>query len=248
MITCPSTVFRFATLLPSSLPKRGLMVRLVLLTCLLALMGTLRVSAHPHVWVDAAAEVLFDEAGSIVAIRHAWRFDEAFSAYLMLGLDLNGDGVYSREETAELAETNVTSLADFHFFTSMAGAATTDRLGDLYSETFSAPIDYYLEHDGVHTTLHFTLPLDQPVEARAHDLVILDIFDPEYFVAFSLVESDPIQMANAPVGCGLTVDEPPPLDDSYASILSMIPAEEAVPEELLSVTTQLANRARIVCT
>jgi hypothetical protein len=55
-------------------------------------------------------------------------------------------------------------------------------------------------------------------------------------------------MANAPVGCGLTVDEPPPLDDSYASILSMIPAEEAVPEELLSVTTQLANRARIVCT
>jgi ABC-type uncharacterized transport system substrate-binding protein len=186
--------------------------------------------------VDAAAEVVFDESGSITAIRHAWRFDEAFSSYLMLGLDTDGDGLYSREETAELAETNVTSLADFHFFTSMAGAATTDRLGDLYSETFSAPIDYYLEHDGVRTTLHFTLPLDHPVEARAHDLVILDIFDPEYFVAFSLVERIPITMANAPAGCGLTIDEPPPLDDSYASILSMIPAEEAVPEELLSVT------------
>lgn len=213
----------------------------------LALFGPGAAMAHPHVWVDASAEVIFDNAGSIVAIRHAWRFDEAFSSYLMLGLDLNGDGLYSRDETAELAEVNVTSLADFHFFTSMAGAASTDRLGDLYSETFGAAENYYLEHDGVQTTLHFTLPLDRAVDAGAHDLVVLDIFDPEYFVAFSLVETNPIQMANAPAGCGLSVDEPPELDDSYASILSLIPADEAVPEELLSVTTQLANRARIMC-
>ncbi|MEQ8656007.1 MAG: DUF1007 family protein [Hyphomicrobiales bacterium] len=219
-----------------------------LLIAALTLMGASAAVAHPHVWVDAAAEVVFDDDGSIAAIRHAWRFDEAFSSYLMLGLDTNGDGLYSREETAELAEVNVTSLADFHFFTSMAGAATTDRVGDLFSETFGAPEDYYLEHDGVHTTLHFTLPLETSVDANAHDLVILDIFDPEYFVAFSLVENDPIQLANAPSGCALSVDEPPPLDDSYASILSLIPAEEAVPEELLSVTEQLANRARIVCT
>jgi ABC-type uncharacterized transport system substrate-binding protein len=225
--------------------SRGLSAPLI---ALLISLSPPSANAHPHVWVDAAAEVMFDEAGSIVAIRHAWRFDEAFSSYLMLGLDTNGDGIYSREETAELAEVNVTSLADFHFFTSMAGAAATDRVGDLYSETFGPPVDYYLEHDGVHTTLHFTLPLDQPVEAMTHDLVILDIFDPEYFVAFSLVENDPIQMANAPAGCGLSVDEPPPLDDSYANILSLIPADEAVPEELLSVTEELANRARIVCT
>ncbi|MEO0385313.1 MAG: DUF1007 family protein [Pseudomonadota bacterium] len=214
----------------------------------LTLLGASPALAHPHVWVEAAAEVMFDDAGSITAIKHAWRFDEAFSSYLMLGLDTNGDGLYSREETAELAEVNVTSLSDFHFFTSMAGAATTDRLGDLFSETFAPPQEYYLEHDGVHTTLHFTLPLEASVEAASHDLVILDIFDPEYFVAFSLVENDPIQMANAPSGCALSVDEPPPLDDSYASILSLIPADEAVPEELLSVTEELANRARIVCT
>lgn len=223
------------------------MIRLLPFLLLLALISPNRAAAHPHVWVDAAAAVVFDETGTITAIRHAWRFDEAFSSYLMLGLDTNGDGLYSREETAELAEVNVTSLADFHFFTSMAGAAITDRLGDLYSETFGAPEEYYLEHDGVHTTLHFTLPLDAPVEVATHDVVILDIYDPEYFVAFSLVEDDPIRLANAPAGCGLTIDEPEPLDDSYANILSLIPADETVPEELLSVTTQLANRARIVC-
>ncbi|MFK7791429.1 MAG: DUF1007 family protein [Devosiaceae bacterium] len=222
-------------------------MRTLLLASCTALVLSNPAQAHPHVWVDAAAELIFDDVGALTQVRHAWRFDEAFSSYLMLGLDVNGDGVYSREETAELAEVNVTSLADFHFFTSIAGAATTDRLGDLYSETFGSPQDYYLEHDGVNTTLHFTLPLENPVMAPQHDMVIVDIFDPEYFVAFSLIENDPVRMAGAPEACGLSIDEPPELDDSYANILSLIPADGAVPEELMSVTTQLANRARVTC-
>lgn len=205
-------------------------------------------AAHPHVWVDAKADIVFDQNGQITAIRQAWRFDEAFSSYLMLGLDTNGDGIFSREETAALAEVNVTSLSDFHYFTSVAGAKTSDRLGDLYSETFAFPTDYYLEHDGVHTTLHFTLPLTAPITVRDHDLVIVDIYDPEYFVAFSLVDEAPVALAGAPDGCSLTIDEPEPLDDTYANILSLIPADGVVPEELLSVTAELANRARIVCT
>ena len=225
--------------------------RAMLRSCLagfaLCLAAASPVAAHPHVWVDAAARLIFDEGGSIVSIAHAWRFDEAFSAYLMLGLDANGDGLYSREETAELAAVNVTSLADFHFFTSIAGAQDTDRLGDLYSEEFAPPVDYYLEHDGVHTTLHFTLPLQAPVTPREHDMVIVDIYDPEFFVAFSLVEENPITLADAPSGCALTVDEPPELDPTYASILSLIPADGQVPEELLPVTEQLANRARVRC-
>ncbi|MEM6711392.1 MAG: DUF1007 family protein [Pseudomonadota bacterium] len=218
-----------------------------LLLAIATLASTLPVKAHPHVWVDAAAEILFDETGQITALRQAWTFDEAFSSYLMIGLDADGDGVYSREETAELAEVNVTSLNDFHYFTSIAGAMTTDRLGDIFSETFTFPLDYYLEHDGERTTLHFTLPLEQPVAALGHDLVVIDIYDPEYFVAFSLIEENPVSLAGAPDGCDLTIDEPEPLDDGLANTLALIPADGIVPEELLAVTNQLANRARITC-
>lgn len=221
---------------------RGLIPTLAMIVA-----GAQGAAAHPHVWVDAEAEILFDGEGAIASIRHAWRFDEAFSAYVTLGLDTDGDGIYSREETADLAELNVTSLSDFHYFTSIAGAKTTDRLGDLFSLTFGSPRDYFIEYDGVRATLHFTLPLERPLSPQAHDLVVVDIYDPEYFVAFSLVENDPVTMAGAPPACGLTVDEPPQLDDSYASILSLIPADGFVPEELLPVTTALANRARIVC-
>lgn len=237
-----------ATFVPTSLHRARLMrVLTALFSIFLLVMGVQTALSHPHVWVDAEADILFDDLGAITAIRQAWRFDEAFSAYLMLGLDLDGDGRYSREETADLAELNVTSLSDFHYFTSIAGAATTDRLGDLFSEEFQGPQDYYLEYDGTYATLHFTLPLSSPVRATEHDLVIVDIYDPEFFVAFSLIENDPVEMVGGPAGCALTVDEPPELDDSYADILSLIPAEESVPEELLPVTSALANRARITC-
>lgn len=203
--------------------------------------------AHPHVWVDAEATLLFDGEGSITAIRHVWTFDVAYSSWLMLGLDTDGDGVYTREETAELAEINVTSLKDFHFFTSIAGAQNTDILGDVYSEEFATPVNYHVDYDGVQTTLHFTLPLQQPVTAEGHDMIVVDIYDPEYFVAFSLVEEQPIKMAGAPDSCAIEVDEPPELDQSYASILSLIPADGVVPPDLLAITTELANRARVRC-
>ena len=234
-------------MLPICAPSPRAMLKATGFALLLGTACACPAAAHPHVWVDAAATLVFGEGGAIVAIEHAWRFDEAFSAYLMLGLDTDHDGVYSRQETADLAQVNVTSLADFHFFTSIAGAQTTDRLGDLYSEEFAAPVDYWLEHDGVRTTLHFTLPLAAPVVATQHDLVVVDIYDPEYFVAFSLVEDTPVTLRGAPDGCGVSIDEPPPLDDSYASILSLIPPDGMVPEELLSVTAQLANRARVRC-
>ena len=48
--------------------------------------------AHPHVFVDARLEVRFDADGRVAALRHVWRFDDAFSAFASQGLDTNGDG------------------------------------------------------------------------------------------------------------------------------------------------------------
>ena len=47
--------------------------------------------AHPHVWIDARGEVLF-ENGAIAGMRHHWTFDPYFSAWAIQGLDTDGDG------------------------------------------------------------------------------------------------------------------------------------------------------------
>ena len=54
---------------------------------------------------------------------------------------------------------------------------------------FVEPVDYRLEFDAKDTvlTLHFLLPLKAPVKAKTLEL---EVFDPSYFVDFSLAEKD----------------------------------------------------------
>jgi hypothetical protein len=67
--------------------------------------------AHPHVWITARAEVAYAANGQVTGIRHAWTFDEAYSAFVTQGLDKNGDGKLAPDELAELAKVNTESLA-----------------------------------------------------------------------------------------------------------------------------------------
>jgi len=69
-------------------------------------------AAHPHVWVSARAQVIFDAKGEIEAIRHAWTFDEMYSAFVTEGQGKDGQ-LMTKEELAPLAKTNVESLAEF---------------------------------------------------------------------------------------------------------------------------------------
>jgi ABC-type uncharacterized transport system substrate-binding protein len=54
--------------------------------------------AHPHVFVDAKAELVFSAPGTITAVRNIWQFDRAFSEYAIQGLDADDDGKLSDAE------------------------------------------------------------------------------------------------------------------------------------------------------
>lgn len=195
-------------------------------------------AAHPHVWVEAATEIVFDEGGKIVAVRHHWRFDEAFSAYAVQGLDGDGDGVLSREELQPLAQVNVESLSEFGFFTFLT-------LGD-YEAGFAEPRDYWLEQDQDRLTLHYTLPLARPISARQP--VRLQVYDPEFFVAFSLPSREAVRLADAPSDCALQVNLAKELDAAAEAALAAIgPEQRELPAELKTLTEDLDNSATVTC-
>src|SRR4051812_15118649 len=79
--------------------------------------GTSSAQAHPHVWITAKSEVVYAPDGSISGVRHAWTFDDMFSTYALQGIETKTKGVYSREQLAPLAQTNVENLKEFGFFT-----------------------------------------------------------------------------------------------------------------------------------
>ncbi len=153
--------------------------------------------AHPHVWVTAASELIYGPNGSVTAIRHAWTFDDMFSTYALQGIVTKKKGVYTREELAPLAQTNVDSLKEYGFFT----YAKVDGK----KQPFLAPTDYFLEYKDAALVLHFTLPLKTPIQTRE---LVVEIFDPSYFVDFALQKQNPIRLVGAPAACTMAIELP----------------------------------------
>jgi ABC-type uncharacterized transport system substrate-binding protein len=182
-----------------------------------ALLAAPAANAHPHVFVRVKSELVFAADGTVAAVRHAWTFDEMFSAFATQGLDKNKDGKFSREELAELAEVNVTSLKEFNYF-SVAKSGGADI-------QFGEPTDYWLEADkDAILTLHFTLPIKSKT-AKAG--LTVEVFDPTWFVDISLADVDPLKLVGAPAGCSAEGKKPTPppigsqnLSESFFNSLS----------------------------
>jgi len=171
------------------------------LALLIALLVTPRALAHPHVYVTASSELLYRDDGAIVGIRYAWTFDDMFSTYALQGIAQKTRGTYTREELAHLAQLNVKALKEYGYFTFAKvgdGAAST-------SETFADPIEYFFEYDDGSLVLHFTLPFETPFRAKS---LLVEIYDPTYFVDFGLDNEDPVKLVDAPAGCTMAYQRP----------------------------------------
>ena len=160
-------------------------------------LGVDAASAHPHVVVTAASQIIYAPDGAMTGVRHEWTFDDMFSAYALQGLATKTKGVYTREELASLAQTNVESLKEFGFFTFAKSGGRKSK--------FSDPVDYYLAYNGTALVLHFTLPLKAPLKTRQ---LVLEIYDPSYFVDFQLAKADPVKLNGAPADCKLAIQRP----------------------------------------
>ncbi|MBR1154555.1 DUF1007 family protein [Bradyrhizobium sp. JYMT SZCCT0428] len=162
-----------------------------------SLLGVAPAQAHPHVWITAKSEVVYAPHGSISGVRHAWTFDDMFSTYALQGIETKTKGVYSREELAPLAQTNIESLKEFGYF--------TFARADGKKERFLEPVDYYLEFKNDALTLHFMLPAKTPFKAKQ---AALEVFDPAYFIDFKFEDKDPIKLVGAPTDCKLQFQRP----------------------------------------
>ncbi len=205
---------------------------LVLATALAALAAVRPAEAHPHVWVEVKAELVYDAAGQVAAVRHRWTFDEGYSTFAVQGLDADKDGRYSREELAELAKINAESLAEFGYFTVLK--ADGKRLD------FNAPQTPALDHDGKMLTLSFSLPLK--ASAAPKRTLFLDVFDPTFFVDFSYAADDgAVTLAGSPPkGCAVQITRPKKPD----------PAQQKLSEDFFAnanMGLQFASKVLVAC-
>ncbi len=213
---------------------RTRITRLAIAICLASTIAA-PAMAHPHVWVAARATVLFDKEGRITGIRHDWAFDEMYSAFATQGLGKDGKPP-TREELQPLAKTNVDSLTEFDYFTFAREAGRKLAFGE--------PIDFYLDADDKKiVSLHFTLPLKEPLGAKKP--FSFQVYDPTYFVAFGFEKKEPIALKDAPTGCSQSVMDPAPLLAADEKKLSAAATENFSPGADLSA--RLAPRVVVAC-
>ena len=205
-------------------------------TAFLMLLIATRAMAHPHVYVIFKSEIVFAPGGTVAAVRHAWTFDEYYSAFAVQGLGKDGRDP-TREDLAPLAKVNTESLAEFGYFTvGKAGGKPVD---------FSGPQDYWLDYDGKSklVTLHFTLPLEKP--ASAGKAFSLQVYDPTYFVSFEFDRDKPVLLVDAPKGCSASISKPAPLQENETKTLSESFFSGQSPGSDFGI--KLAGRAIVAC-
>lgn len=237
-------------------------------TCLVAAGGAY---AHPHVFVEARSKLVVNDDGLVTAVDQVFRFDDAYTAFAIQGFDTNGDGIFSREELADLAKVNVDSMQEFGFFTFGDNTKVEfdfDKPEVYWLEVAEVPITEYwamkqediaaIKEDAERTgkpmmttvkllELHFLLPLKEPSDLS--QTITLDVYDPTYYVDFRFAKaSDATGLINAPASCTVTRKEPPPLDPSTAAALAQVGADQReLPPELADVAAGLVNQMIVNC-
>ncbi|AZY47824.1 DUF1007 family protein [Bordetella avium] len=197
--------------------------------------------AHPHMWVDAQAEVMFDDQGRVAALRQVWLFDEMFGAYATQGLPRAADGGLAEDTRKTMAIDWMKALGEpiSHYFTRVTREGAT--------LAFGAPRDAQVQWDGQRLSLAFTLPLAQPVAPGPQGLAI-DVFDPTYFVAYAFDAPKAWRLSNAPANCRQTYRPPQPLDWKTMQQLAAIPSNvDTLPDELFAITKGLTHRNELRC-
>lgn len=205
-----------------------------------ALLGTAGPAhAHPHVWIDAAGEVLFED-GAIVGMRHHWTFDQYFSSWAIQGLDTDGDGILTTAELQPLADENIQGL-DFYSYYTFADPEGLDG----HAPVAGAGNPSMAYEEGL-LTLTFVIDFAEPQPVNG--VYDIEVGDPEYYAAFTFPEDDSVTLEGAPETCSVVSKEPEPIDPELEERLWMLgPEVTELPEDLRAAARALANLVTVTC-
>lgn len=194
--------------------------------------------AHPHIFVDATIEVIFNAEGKVEALRLGWTYDDLISLTLVTerGLDPDFDGVLTE---AELAEINGFDMAWQEGF-----LGDTYALLDEMPLALSGPTDWTVAYaDGKLSSTHLRR-LDVPVEVTEGPLLV-QAYDPGYYTAYAVTGAT----ATGRDDCTVEIFEPDreAADQILQDALAEYSGGDAAEASFPAVGSAYAEEARVTC-
>jgi len=161
-----------------------------------ALIAASTASAHPHVWIDAKATLVFDK-GKIAAIRMHWTFDPLFTMLVMGEHDKDKSKSFDKAEVADLRNNAFSNLKDYSYFTHLrldGKPAKVSRVKGFKPSFVGGKLVY-----------EFTVLLDNPVDPLKTRFGF-GVYDETYYIEIQFDEKAPVAKTGAgSAGCTHTI-------------------------------------------
>lgn len=154
------------------------MIRFLLIATWL-LVSRLPANAHPHIFVDANAGFVFNDAGGLVGVRVFWLYDTYTTLFLYdsLDLDKDRDGVLNKADLEKIRHGETTWDPGYEGDTYL----WIDSKKQILSRPQETSVHVVMDRIGVSFELH--LPTPQDMAGRSASL---KLYDPSYYYAYSI--------------------------------------------------------------
>lgn len=210
------------------------------LALLIALALPAPLAAHPHIFVDASHELIFDAEGRLAALRSTWAYDPLFTLLMVEdgGYDTDGDGDISASELEAMRLWDADWPEDFGGDVELDLAGAPLELGP--------PTDWAADwRNGEAVSVH-TRALAEPVEVEAQALT-LRAFDPIFYVAYSIAAL-PVFTGREDCRAALVSPDTSKIGADLAEAIAALPPEVDPKEAGLGEVGRLyAEELRISC-
>jgi len=157
--------------------------------------------AHPHIFAEARLEVVEGENGMISELRNVWRFDEMFSASVVMDFDKNSNAVLDPDELAEVGQTVLESLEEFSYYTTITEDGKTIKVAkpDVINVDFQ---------DG-QLLMFFTIKPGEAMPLKGK--LTFGVYDPTMYAAMDFASDDDlVVVGNGFSACKRAVVRPDP--------------------------------------
>lgn len=142
------------------------------------LLGAGTAAAHPHVFIDADAALIFGASGQLEAVRVTWTYDEFYSLMMVEDsrLDADADGIPDADRLEAFAGRDVDWAAGF------PGHILVEHQGQPVE--LAAPLAHEAGYANGRILTSHVRPLKTPLSVTETEQLELRLYDPEYFVAY----------------------------------------------------------------
>lgn len=197
--------------------------------------------AHPHVFIDAGVEVIFDAEDRLAAFRVVWLYDDFYTMIALdeYGMDPDFTGTVTEAERAELAVIYSSWMPGYE--------------GDLFAYldgrrlALSGPLELSADVVEGRLLIVHTRAVEERARLAGRELVV-QIYDPDYFVAYTIA-TDPVIRGREDCVASIHGPDWEAADARLRALLDEMAGQDAmyIEENFPAVGADFADEVRLRC-